>query len=283
MQHASLAGRYDLHTHSSLSDGTTSPDSIVAEAAELGLSGIALTDHDTTDGWDSARAAANRHGIDLLPGIELTTRDGHRSTHLLAYGPEPEYPSLADAMQQVRDARRTRAERMVRRLAKDFRIDWEEMVTVSNARTIGRPHIADALVRAGHFTDRSTAFREVLHPGSIYYESTFAIDTAIAIGMVRAAGGVPVLAHPAATRQRGPVSAEAIERFAAAGLWGVELDHPENVDAWLPGLRVIAEHLGLAVTGASDYHGAGKLNRLGERTSSAELVAQIRAEARVPH
>lgn len=278
----SFAGRFDLHTHSSISDGTTTPDALVEEAAELGLAGIALTDHDTSDGWAAARTAAATHDIDFLPGIELTTRDGHHSTHLLAYGPDPEYPRLAEAMREVRDARITRARRMVRRLSADFRIDWDEVVVASDARTVGRPHIADALVRAGHFVDRSTAFREVLHPGSVYYESTFAIDTVDAIGLVRDAGGVPVLAHPAAGRQRGPVSADSLQRFVDAGLWGIELDHPENREDWLPELRELAETLHLEVTGSSDYHGAGKSNRMGERTSSAELVGRIRAEVAVP-
>ena len=283
MRTASVAGRYDLHTHSSLSDGTTSPDALVEEAAALGLAGIALTDHDTSDGWAPARLAARAHGIDLLPGIELTTRDGGRSTHLLAYGPDPEHAELANAMHRVRDARIARARRMVKRLSADYRIEWDEVVLSTDARTVGRPHIADALVRAGHFADRSAAFREVLHPGSVYYESTFAIDTVEAIGIVRDAGGVPVLAHPAAGRQREAVTEGSLRRFAEAGLWGIELDHPENREDWLPRLLELSAQYGLEVTGASDYHGAGKTNRMGERTSSAELVGRIRAEVVNPY
>ncbi|MFC7765625.1 PHP domain-containing protein [Leucobacter soli] len=171
---------------------------------------------------------------------------------------------------------------MVRRLGADFRITWDEVVGSEDARTVGRPHIADALVAAGYFTDRTAALTQALHPASPYYLGSSAIDTTEAIRMVRAAGGVPVLAHPAAYRQRTPVGSDELREFAAAGLWGIELQHPENRDDWLPELERAAAELGLTATGASDYHGAGKPNRLGERSSSAETWDGIRALAAVP-
>ncbi|MFC7767076.1 PHP domain-containing protein [Leucobacter soli] len=123
---------------------------------------------------------------------------------------------------------------MVRRLGADFRITWDEVVGSEDARTVGRPHIADALVAAGYFTDRTAALTQALHPASPYYLGSSAIDTTEAIRMVRAAGSVPVLAHPAAYRQRTPVGSDELREFAAAGLWGIELQHPENRDDWLP-------------------------------------------------
>lgn len=273
---------YDLHTHSVYSDGTTTPQEIVELAAQIGLHGIALTDHDTTDGWREAREHAARLGIDFLPGIEITTRDGSRSTHLLAYGIDPHFEPLQRELEQVRVSRVTRAQTMVQRLSADFLIDWASIVGAEDARTVGRPHIADALVTAGYYRDRSEAFTEVLRPSSQYYVSTHAIDTEEAIALVRAAGGVPVLAHPAAIRQSGPVTREALERFTAAGLWGLELAHPENKPEWIHELTQTAADLGLVGTGASDFHGAGKPNRLGDCVSDAEIVAQIRAEAAVP-
>ncbi len=275
-------GGYDLHTHSVYSDGTTRPSDIAREAAELGLAGFALTDHDTIDGWGEARDASATHGIEFLPGIEITTKSGGRSRHLLGYGIRPEAGELFEALAEVRESRTKRAQEMVRRLAPDFGITWDQVLGEEDARTVGRPHIADALVAAGHFENRGEAFAEALHPSSPYYLGTYAIDTAEAIGLVRSAGGVAVLAHPAANRQRMPQPVADLAQFARAGLWGIELDHPENRVDWLPSLTTAATSLGLRVTGASDYHGAGKPNLLGERTSTAETWALIRAQVSVP-
>lgn len=281
--------RYDLHTHSVHSDGTTAPAEIAAEAAGLGLAGFALTDHDTVEGWGEARAASAAHGIDFLPGIEITTRDEWRSTHLLGYGLDPGHAGLNAELERVRDSRVARAREMVRRLQADFEIEWAAVLgdagleaTRGSEPTVGRPHIADALVAAGYFPDRSAAFASVLRPGSPYYVSTYAIDTVEAIRLVRDAGGVPVLAHPAAGRHSSAVDPAALQRFVGAGLWGIELDHPENRAEWLPEIARLAQQYGLTATGASDYHGAGKPNRLGERTGTAEVWEAIRAQAAVP-
>ena len=279
----SMPDGYDLHTHSVHSDGTTRPAEIAREAAALGLTGFALTDHDTIDGWDEAREEAAARGIGFLPGIEITTKHGGRSRHLLGYGIRPEAGDLLEALAEVRESRTTRAREMVRRLAPDFGITWEQVLGADDVRTVGRPHIADALVAAGHFADRGEAFAEALHPGSPYYIGTLAIDTAEAIRLVRVAGGLPVLAHPAATRQSAPQSAADLRLFAAAGLWGLEIDHPENRADWLPALEAAAADLSLQVTGASDYHGAGKANRLGERTTATATVEAIRRQVAVPH
>lgn len=271
-----MPARYDLHTHSVHSDGTTTPAEIADEAAAIGLAGFALTDHDTVEGWDEARETATRLGLDFLPGMEVTTKHDYRSTHLLAYGLEPELPELTAALSRVRSSRHGRAREMVSRLSADYDIDWASVIEGGEDRTLGRPHIADALVNAGYYPDRGAAFEEVLHPRSPYYVPTYAIDTVDAIRMVREAGGVSVLAHPAAGRMSRSVDVRALEEFVAAGLWGIELDHPENRDDWIPPLTAFAKSNGLRITGASDYHGAGKSNRLGERTSSFETWQAIR-------
>jgi predicted metal-dependent phosphoesterase TrpH len=170
----------------------------------------------------------------------------------------------------------------VRRISGDYAIDWDQVVGEEDARTVGRPHIADALVAAGYFPDRGAVFAGVLHPSSPYYLGTYAIDTAEAIRLVRAAGGVAVLAHPAAERQHAPLPVGDLRALAAAGLWGVELDHPENRADWLPPLRAAAARLGLRATGASDYHGAGKPNLLGERSTPGDTWAEIRSLVAVP-
>lgn len=276
------AAGYDLHTHSTFSDGTTSPAEIAREAARIGLAGFALTDHDTIDGWGEAREAAAAAAVDFVPGIEITTKHRGRSRHLLGYGIRPEAGELFEALAEVRESRLTRAREMVRRLSGEYAISWDAVVGSNDARTVGRPHIADALVAAGYAVDRSAAFAEMLSPASPYYIDTYAIDTATAIRLVRDAGGFPVIAHPAADRQRRPLPVDGLTELAEAGLGGVELDHPENRVDWLPPLAARAASLGLEITGASDYHGDGKPNRLGERTSSPEVVARIRADVALP-
>lgn len=278
-----MGRRFDLHTHSVHSDGTTTPAEIAAEAASVGLAGFALTDHDTALGWGEAREAAARHGIEFLPGMELTTRHDWRSTHLLAYGIDPQLPELVAELDLIRDSRLHRAREIVHRLAADFNISWEAIHEATADSTIGRPHIADALVNAGHYETRSDVFADVLHPGSQYYVPTYATETLDAIELVRKAGGVSVLAHPAAARQSRPVDPDALAAFAEAGLWGIELEHPEHRADWAFEVAQLNERHRLHVTGASDYHGAGKPNRLGERTSSEDTWEALRALVAVPH
>ena len=277
---ATARHEYDLHTHSVFSDGTTRPEEIAAEAAALGLSGFALTDHDTIAGWDEAREAAAALGLDFVPGVEITTKHAGHSRHLLAYGFSPDAAELFAALDEVRLSRLTRAREMVRRVAVDYAITWEEVIGEEDERTVGRPHIADALVARGYFADRSTAFEQILHPASPYYLGTLAIESTDAIRMVRAAGGVSVLAHPAAHRQREAISGQ--DLTALEGLWGIELQHPENRRDWLPPLVSLAAELGLEITGSSDFHGAGKPNRLGECATQAEVVDRLRAAVSNP-
>lgn len=278
-----LRGRFDLHTHSAHSDGTTTPSDIVELAAELGLAGVALTDHDTIDGWEEARAAAARAGIEFIPGVEITTKYDGYSVHLLAYGCDPGENALQAELARIRMSRVNRAQEMVRRLSSEFDIDWAGVSEhLPEGATVGRPHIADTLVARGHFSDRGEVFERILHPASPFYVSTYAIDTVSAIHLVADAGGVSVLAHPAAVRQRGPVPPERVAEFREAGLWGIELDHPENRTAWTEPLREFSSSIGLEITGASDYHGAGKMNQLGERTSSPELVNRLRVALAAP-
>lgn len=271
------AGRYDLHTHSYLSDGTTSPTEIAEEVARAGLTGFALTDHDTTEGWNEAREASARLGLDFIPGVEITTKRHGFSVHLLAYGIDPENGALLAELTRTQMSRLTRAETMVERLSADYDINWGEVsAVIEPGATLGRPHIADALVNKGHFADRGHAFQEVLHPASPYYVHTYAMDTADAVALVNEAGGVAVLAHPAALRQKRAVPLEEMTLMHAVGLWGVELDHPENSEDWLPELRLHAAKLGLEVTGSSDFHGAGKVNRIADRTTGLEVVERMR-------
>lgn len=276
---------YDLHTHSSVSDGTTTPTEIASEVLSAGLAGFSLTDHDTTDGWDEARTAATQFGVDFLPGLEMTTNFRGRSIHLLGYGVDSRDERLREELTTLVNSRHERAKIMIERLRRDFLLDWDSVLEPVAARgriTVGRPHLADALVGAGFFATRSEVFEGVLSTRSQYYVPTYATETSAAIALVREAGGFPVLAHPAAFRMRKPVDASAIELFAAQGLGGIELRHPENREDWLPPIREVAERQGLLVTGSSDYHGVGKPNRLGEQSSPASAVETIRAQVASP-
>lgn len=270
----------DLHTHSSVSDGTETPTELVASVIRAGLGTFALTDHDTTDGWDEAFAAARGTGLTVIGGMELSTRVGHASVHLLAYLIDPENLALREETLRIREERLTRAETIVSRLAADFDISWTDVLTqVSDGATVGRPHIADALVARGAAPDRSAAFRDILHPKHGYFVPHYAPDPLYAIRLIREAGGVPVLAHPATRGVDAVVPREHLAQLVDAGLFGLELDHPENKPEGVAVLRGYAEEFGLAVTGSSDYHGVGKPNRLGEHTTPRAVLERIVDEA----
>ncbi|MBB4070735.1 PHP domain-containing protein [Canibacter oris] len=272
---------YDLHTHSTHSDGTTTVAELVQGAVAAGLAGISLTDHDTCAGWDEAREATALFGIDFLPGIELTTKHGCHSVHLLGYGMNPHYEPLATTLLWLREQRVQRVEEMVMKLAADYPLSLAKLRARAQG-AVGRPHIADELVELGIVADRAAAFATLLSHRSKYYVPGQYLETRRAIQLVRAAGGVPVLAHPAAGRNHSAISRADMQEFVTAGLLGIELRHPENNPELLQQIEFAAAGLGLLVTGSSDYHGSGKPNRLGDETTEAAVVAQIRQLAAVP-
>ena len=270
---ALFAGPIDLHLHSNRSDGTEDPAVLVAQAAQQGLRTLALTDHDTTAGWGEAAAAAAAHGMTFIPGMEMSSKDGWRSVHVLAYLFDPTDPELVAETERIREDRIGRAERIVRNIARDYPLRWEDVLEQTDPdATVGRPHIADALVAQGIVRDRGEAFDGILHPREGYYEGHYAPDPATAIELITAAGGVAVIAHPAG-RER--MTNATLRRLIDAGLAGLEIDHRENTPegrAWLH--RIAAEH-DLIVTGSSDYHGAGKPNVPGENTTTPAMLQRI--------
>ena len=273
----------DLHTHSTASDGTESPADLIASAAAAGVDVLAITDHDTAAGWPEAAAAAARHGVALVRGAELSCTAGGISVHLLGYLFDPEAPALVAESVAARVSRERRARRMVERLSEDYALDWEDVAHQSRGgATIGRPHIADALVARGHVETRDEAFATILRTGSRYFVSHYATDALDAVRLLRAAGGVPVFAHPAASQRGWIVSEATIEQMADAGLLGLEVDHRDHDETARRRLRELAAALGLFVTGSSDYHGTGKLNRLAENTTSPETLATLEAVGVLP-
>lgn len=268
----------DLHTHSSASDGTERPAEVVAQAARAGLDVVALTDHDTVLGWDEAALAATEIGVGLVRGIEISCSLAGRSVHLLGYLTTPDDDDLMHELAKARESRLTRMDRMVDLLIADGIPITVEQVRAEVAdphTTLGRPHLADALVTAGLVDDRSEAFNRYLHNESPYYVAHYAPDPVRAVQLVVAAGGVAVVAHPYSQRQKGVVSPDLIADLAAVGLAGIEVDHRDHDEADRAELRGIAAELGLIVTGSSDYHGSGKVNLLGENLTAPEAFESI--------
>lgn len=273
--------RIDLHTHSSVSDGTETPGELVASAAAAGLDVVALTDHDTTAGWAEASDAARRLGVALVPGTEVSALSRGVSVHLLSYLQDPAAPALAGLVAQTRDARLHRGRAIVERLSQDLPITWDDVLAQQQPGTVvGRPHIADALVALGVVPDRTAAFADLLSARGRYYVPYYAPEAAEAVEAVLASGGVPVFAHPGADGRGRVVPDSAIEELAEAGLAGLEVDHRDHTPEQRARLAALADRLGLLVTGSSDYHGTGKDNVLGENTTAPEVLAEIERRGR---
>jgi predicted metal-dependent phosphoesterase TrpH len=274
----------DLHTHSSESDGTDSPADLVRAASLAGLDAVAITDHDTAAGWAEA-VAALPPGLRLVRGAELScsSPDGYGHTitvHLLAYLYDPTHAMLMKEQSRLREERRQRLQKMAEMMQADgFPIDPVDLMSrLPFDAPAGRPHLAQALIRAGVVTSVDEAFATFLTGGQYYVGRT---DTPVerAIEMIAEAGGVTVLAHPFAV-SRGPiVTADVVRSLSAAGLGGVEVDHPDHDPATRASLRTLASELDLLVTGSSDYHGTNKTVRLGAETTSEQAYAGIVAAA----
>ncbi|WEK14684.1 MAG: PHP domain-containing protein [Candidatus Microbacterium phytovorans] len=272
--HRRFAGPSDLHLHSDHSDGTEPPATVMAAAHRHGLRTVALTDHDTTSGWAEAAEATGSLGMTFLPGMELSARHEWRSVHVLAYLFDPDDPSLRALTERIRDSRLTRARGMADRISRDYDLHWDDIVAqTATGATVGRPHIADALVAKGFARDRGDAFAGILHPASDYYIDLFAPDPVTAVSAVTRAGGVAIIAHPAG--RAGLLPARLTRDMLDAGLAGYELGHRENQEPALARLRSLVAERDLIVTGSSDYHGLGKPNLPGENTTSDDMVARI--------
>jgi predicted metal-dependent phosphoesterase TrpH len=266
--------RADLHVHSSASDGTDPPAEVMRRAALAGLDVVALTDHDTVAGHAEARAAAGP--VILLPGMELSCRLDGRSLHMLAYVFDPDQPDLAAELTRIRDDRVLRARAMVDRLAGlGVDVSWEQVAAIAGQAVVGRPHIARAMADSGAIATPREAFtRDWIADGGRAYVGRYALDPVRAIGLVRAAGGVTVLAHPRAGRDTW-VTNEQITGLAAVGLAGLEVFHPDQSDAERARLIALAHDLGLAATGGSDDHGSLTGYRLGCETTSEEAYQDL--------
>ena len=278
----------DLHTHSNSSDGTDTPSQLIDKAINRGLAVLALTDHDTTRGWDEASTRLLNHPskstLQLVHGAEISCQDSDGiSIHMLGFFFDPHHKPLLDVLEQTRENRLSRMERIIARL-NDAGID----ITIEDVHaqrtgdaTLGRPHLADALVARGHVSSRDEAFAALLHNKSKFYINHYSPSPTSAIQLIKDAGGVAVIAHPLASQRGRTIRMEVLDELIAAGLDGIEVhhrDHSEDERAQLLGL---AKEKELIVTGSSDYHGTGKQNQLAEFTTHPQQWEALVSRARI--
>ena len=271
--------RIDLHTHSLISDGTDTPGELVRKAGAVGLDVVGLTDHDTFDGLDEAVAEAERVGIHVVRGMELSCSRHGDSVHVLAYGADPASPGLAAEMARVRDGRLGRLTGVLAKLT-ELGVpvtEAEVMAQVGESPSVGRPHIADALIKAGHVRDRQEAFDRFLADGGPAHVHRYTIEVDRGIDLVHEAGGLAVIAHPWARGREHVLPPSLLEALVRDhGLDGIEVDHQDHDAETRQRLRTLAGNLGLLATGSSDYHGAGKLDHdLGCNTTDPEVFDEM--------
>jgi len=271
--------RLDLHTHSRVSDGTDSPAELVAAAARARLDAVALTDHDTMAGVPEAQSAGEQLGVRVINGLELTCQYEGVTVHLLGYGCQPGIQGVLD---ELRDGRDRRLPKMVAALQDaGVQISIEDVKAAARpGATLGRPHVADALVALGVVADRQQAFDRWLDLGRPGYVGHYKVPLADGVGLITGAGGVAVLAHPWGRESRRVLTGDVIRELSAGGLDGLEVDHQLQDAETRAALRAIADECGLIPTGSSDYHGTGKVNHdLGCNLTSEASFNEI--EARV--
>jgi predicted metal-dependent phosphoesterase TrpH len=273
--------KIDLHTHTSYSDGTDTPAELINKALAAGISIIGLTDHDSISGWQEATNAL-RVGISLVPGAEIScqTSDGI-SVHILGLLFDSNNSELMDTLEKTRENRHGRMEKIIARINEagiDITMN-DVLEQLSDGATLGRPHLADALVKKGIVASRDEAFTQMLHNNSKYYVSHYSPTPEAAIKLIKAAGGVSVIAHPMASHRGRTISQETFGSIIEAGLDGIEVDHRDHSPDEKLQLIQLASESNLVMTGASDYHGNGKLNTLGEYTTSPEQWEKLESRS----
>ncbi len=273
---------YDLHTHSLHSDGTTTIEQNVADAVELGLEGLAITDHDTTNGFDEACAAAEGTALEIIPGVEFSAELDASSVHVLGFWIDPANADLQTEMDRLRNERERRAEQIIEKFnALGIPASIDRVREIAGEAPLGRPHIAKAVLETGKVADTQEVFDKYLADGGPAYVPKYAVSPVRAVELLTNAGGVAVVAHPGLFGSRNQdeagLSADAIEEMVAAGMVGIEAGHPDHTDANTQLYRDLAKAHGLVITAGSDYHGEAKENRLGSATTTRQQVEELRA------
>ncbi len=272
-------GKIDLHSHSLASDGELDAAEVAARARAGGLSVWALSDHDTVAGLQRAAAAAERHGLRFVPGIELSAFLAAREIHVLGHFVDPDHPALRRFEDTLAEHRRDRMERIVEKLgALNVRVRVEDIERWSGGKTIGRPHVARAIMEAGFVGSIKEAFDRFLADGKPAFVPRFRLEVAEAVSLVHGAGGTATIAHPGVSR----LGTKEIERLRAAGVDGLEVHHADQDPGMRERLLRVAERLDMVPTAGSDYHGENVSpdRRFGDVTMPAEDLARL--EARRP-
>ena len=273
--------KIDLHTHTSFSDGTDKPSELINKALAAGITVIGLTDHDSISGWQEATNSL-RPGISLVPGAEIScqTTDGI-SVHILGLLFDSSNSELMNTLEKTRENRHGRMEKIIARINEagiDITMN-DVLAQLSDGATLGRPHLADALVKKGVVASRDEAFTQMLHNNSKYYVSHYSPTPEAAIALIKAAGGVSVIAHPMASHRGRTISLETFGSLIDSGLDGIEVDHRDHSPDEKKQLIALASGSNLVMTGASDYHGNGKLNSLGEYTTNPDEWDRLESRA----
>jgi predicted metal-dependent phosphoesterase TrpH len=273
--------KIDLHTHSTYSDGTDTPSELINKALAAGITIIGLTDHDSISGWQEATNSL-RPGISLVPGAEIScqTSDGI-SVHILGLLFDSSNSELMNTLEKTRDNRHGRMEKIIARINEagiDITMN-DVLAQLSDGATLGRPHLADALVKKGVVASRDEAFTQMLHNNSKYYVSHYSPTPEDAIALIKSAGGVSVIAHPMASHRGRTISLETFGSLIDSGLDGIEVDHRDHSPDEKKQLIALANGSNLVMTGASDYHGNGKLNSLGEYTTNPDQWERLESRA----
>ena len=266
----------DLHVHSTESDGSLTPEQLASHAAALGLTAIALADHDSIAGVERCMSAASALGLTCLPALELSARDGETHVHVLGYFIDIAGPGLLATLGEFRRHRVERVMTMARALQEaGYPLDTEPLERQAAEASLGRLHLARALVAAGHASDTRDAFTRLIGNGRPFHIETERPTPAEAISLVLAAGGLPVIAHPALSRVE-----HLIEPMAAQGLAGVEVYHGEHTQEQRLRLAETARRLGLVATGGTDYHGPeGPSGEMGSSEMPAGVLGDLLAAA----
>lgn len=273
--------RIDLHTHSNRSDGTFEPAEVVRLAAERALDVVALTDHDTTDGLAEAFTTGSVVGVEVVPGVEFSAEFDGQSVHVLCYWMDPQDAALQLELRRLREDRFRRGELMVDKLRDlGLPVGFDRVRAIAGDATIVRPHIAQAMVEAGVVATEKEAFERYIGDGGPAHVAKHALDPVDAVALIDGAGGVCALAHPGMWGDQSSVPVDLIERMAAAGMRGLEVDHPDHTPEVRERYRTLAGRLGLIATGGSDCHGTRyDPVRLGTSLCEPEAFAALRAFA----
>jgi 3',5'-nucleoside bisphosphate phosphatase len=264
----------DLHVHTTASDGTLSPEQVVHEAVQAGLAAIGIADHDAVEGISPALAAGRAAGLVVVPAIEVNTDYGEDELHILGYYIDHQSDMLATHLERLRSERRERVKRMVERLNEvGAKLDLERVYEIAGSGSVGRPHVARALVEAGHVSSMNSAFGKYLVRGAPGYVPRYKLTPSEAIQIIRQAGGVAVLAHPGNSRHD-----EVIPQLIDAGLEGIEVYHSDHSALQRRHYARIAKNRGLVATGGSDFHGPNmmKMVPIGHVTVDIEIVHKLK-------